>query len=149
MAESEVPKESAIVEVSAETSELVETCLKDEPDDLKQATKELIEALKRKTEAEVKEATAVTQKAYESAVAQARAAYLNFVQQTTKAVEENRIVDPNSIDKTLDLVKSQAEKNWDWITKEVTDLGDRITEAAKAAWEKLTAPREDSKSGED
>ncbi len=148
MAESEIPKESAIVEVSEETSQLVETQLKDEPDELKQATKELIEALKRKTEAEVKEATAVTQKAYETAVAQAREAYLNFIQQTTKAVEEKRIVDPEGIDKTLDLIKSQTEKNWDWVTKEVTDLGDRITEAAKAAWEKLTAPRSDDKSDE-
>ncbi len=149
MAESEVPKESAIVEVSPETNELVETRLKDEPDELKQATKELIEALKRKTEAEVKEATAVTQKAYETAVNQAREAYLNFVQQTTKAVEENRIVDPEGIDKTLDLIKSQTEKNWDWVTREVTDLGDRITEAAKAAWEKLTAPRPDSNSDQE
>ncbi|WP_448564777.1 hypothetical protein [Trichothermofontia sp.] len=149
MAESGIPKESAIVEVSTETNELVETRLKDEPDELKQATKELIEALKRKTEAEVKEATAVTQKAYETAVTQAREAYLNFVQQTIKAVEENRIVDPEGIDKTLDLIKSQTEKNWDWVTKEVTDLGDRITEAAKAAWEKLTAPRPEGQSDEE
>ncbi len=39
------------------------------------------------------------------------------------------------------LIQEEAEKNWDSLAKQVSELGERLTEAAQAAWEKLTAPR--------
>lgn len=42
-------------------------------------------------------------------------------------------------------MQMEAEKNWESIVKEVATFGDRLADAAKAAWEALTAPRPDSK----
>jgi hypothetical protein len=39
-------------------------------------------------------------------------------------------------------LQQEAEKNWQVVVDEVTGLGDRLSEAAKAAWEKLMPPKE-------
>ena len=39
------------------------------------------------------------------------------------------------------IVQREGEKNFNSVAKEGSEIGDRLTEAAKAAWEVLTAPR--------
>jgi hypothetical protein len=38
-------------------------------------------------------------------------------------------------------MQQEAEKNWHLLLKEISDFGDRLQNAAKAAWEAFNAPR--------
>ncbi|HAJ58120.1 MAG TPA: hypothetical protein DCP31_01645 [Cyanobacteria bacterium UBA8543] len=129
-----VPKESALVEVSADTKALVDTNMPNESDEVKNETMALIEAIKRRAQSEAKGAGDLTRDTYLTAVRQAR-----------EAIEQNKLFDPDRIEDSFKLLQMDAEKNWEAIVKEVATFGDRLTDAAKAAWETLTAPRPDSK----
>ena len=134
--ESNTPKESAIVEVSPETKALVEKEMPEASQLVKNETMALIEAIKTKAQSE-------TQKAGEFT----REKYLEAVRAVRTDIEKLEFK-PEKIEESFKLIQEEAEKNWDSLAKQVTDLGDRLTEAAQAAWEKLSAPRskDDSKS---
>lgn len=132
--ESSIPKESAIVEITPETNALVETEMAGESDELKRETKALIDALKKRAQVEAKTAGELT-----------RDAYLNAVRQARENIEQNKLVDPERIAYSMKLIQYEAEKNWESIVKEVATLGDRLADAAKAAWDAFTAPRPSDK----
>jgi isopropylmalate/homocitrate/citramalate synthase len=126
------PETSAIVEVSPETHALVEQEMPNESDEIKQETKALIDAIRKRAQSEVQSAGDVTRETYLSAVRKAR-----------EAIEQNQLIDPKQIEKSMELIQKEAEKNWNAIVNEVETLGNRLTEAAKAAWEKLMPPEKD------
>lgn len=129
-----VPKESALVEYSEDTKDLVNQNMPNESDEVKNETMALIEAIKRRAQSEAKGAGDLTRDTYLTAVRQAR-----------EAIEQNKLFDPDRIEYSFKLLQMDAEKNWEAIVKEVATFGDRLADAAKAAWETLTAPRPDSK----
>jgi len=126
------PPEGAIVETNAtelKTTELLETTpLLD--DQLKQETQDLIKAIQTKAFSEA-------QKAGEFA----RDNYLEAVRKAREEVENLNLFEPDRIDEAIKGIQSEVEKDWGAIAKEVTTLGDRLNEAAKAAWDVLTSPR--------
>lgn len=132
--ESNIPKERVLIEYSADTNALVEQNMPDESDEMKRETKALIEAIKRRAQMEAQGAGELTRDTYLTAVRQAR-----------ETIEQNKIFDPEQIEYTVKLMQMDAEKNWDSLLKEVSILGDRLSDAAKAAWDALTDPRPDSK----
>lgn len=113
-----------------QTSEMVEAEMSGESEDLKSETKALIDALKKRAQAEAQSAGTLTRETYLSALRRAR-----------EAIEGNQLIERDRIEYSFHLMQKEAEKNWESITKEVAELGDRLADAAKAAWEALTAPR--------
>lgn len=117
-------------QVSSQTSDLVDTEMANESDDLKDETKALIDALKKRAQAEAQSAGTLTRETYLSAVRRAR-----------ETIEQNQLIERDRIENAFELIQKEAEKNWQSVLKEATELGDRLADAAKAAWEVLTAPR--------
>lgn len=117
-------------QISAQTSDLVETEMAGESDDLKSETKSLIDALKKRAQIEAQTAGTLT-----------REAYLNAVRRAREKIETEKLIEPERIDHSFELIKKEAEKNWESVIKEVAEVGDRLADAAKAAWDVLTAPR--------
>ncbi|MEB3216559.1 MAG: hypothetical protein VKN72_10050 [Nostocales cyanobacterium 94392] len=124
----EEPK--VIVEVSPQTTEMVESQMVGESEDIKQETAALIEALKRRAQVEAQSAGTLTRETYLSAVRQAR-----------EAIEQNQLIERARIENAFDMVQNEATKNFESIIAEVQELGDRLQAAAQAAWDVLTAPR--------
>lgn len=117
-------------QVSSQTSDLVDTEMANESDDLKDETKALIDALKKRAQAEAQSAGTLTRETYLSAVRRAR-----------ETIEQNQLIERDRIENAFELIQKEAEKNWQSVLKEATELGDRLADAAKAAWEVLTSPR--------
>lgn len=117
-------------QVSSQTNDLVETEMAGESDDLKSETKALIDALKKRAQVEAQNAGTLTREAYLTAVRRAR-----------EKIENEQLIERDRIENSFELIKNEAEKNWESVIKEVAEVGDRLAEAAKAAWETLTAPR--------
>jgi hypothetical protein len=132
--ESNIPKERVLIEYSAETNAIVEQNMPDESDELKRETKALIEAIKTRAKMEAQGAGELTRDTYLTAVRQAR-----------ETIEQNQIFDPERIEYNFKLMQMDAQKNWESLLEEVSIFGDRLSDAAKAAWDVLTAPRPDSK----
>jgi len=122
-----IPQSSAI---SQETNALVEREMAGESEAVKSETKALIDAIKKRAQAEAQSAGTLT-----------REAYLNAVKRARATIEENKLIERDRIEHSFEMIQSEAEKNWHSVVKEVSELGDRLAEAAKAAWEVLTAPR--------
>ncbi|AFZ44126.1 hypothetical protein PCC7418_1958 [Halothece sp. PCC 7418] len=120
--------ESSAIEVSERTNSLVDQNLPDAPESVKNETKELIEAITRKAQSE-------TQKAGEFA----KDNYLEAVRNVRTEVEKLNF-DPERIEESIKLVQMDAEKNWESLVKEFESFGNRLNEAAQAAWSILTAP---------
>jgi len=121
---------SVRIEIMPQTSEMVEAEMSGESEDLKSETKALIDALKKRAQAEAQSAGTLTRETYLSALRRAR-----------EAIEGNQLIERDRIEYSFHLMQKEAEKNWESITKEVAELGDRLADAAKAAWDTLTAPR--------
>ena len=133
--ESNIPKESVLVEITPETDALVEKEMAGETDELKRETKALIDALKKRAQSEAQSAGTLT-----------RETYLNAVRKARETIEHNKpLIERDRIEYSFKLIQMEAEKNWESIVKEVATFGDRLADAAKAAWEALTAPRPHSK----
>lgn len=128
--ETTVPQTSAIVEVSPQTDAIVETEMADASDEVRQETKALIEAIRLRAQTEAQAAGDFT-----------RETYLRLIREARESVEQNRLFDPNQIERSAENLKLEAEKNWNALVQEVTSLSDRLSEAAKAAWEKLVEPQ--------
>lgn len=133
--ESNIPPESSLVEVSTETRDMVNREMPNETDKVKNETMALIEAIKKRAQAEIQGASQLTSDAYLTAIHEART-----------AVEQNQLFDKDRIEYTMKLIQMDAQKNWESILKEISVFGDRLSDAAKAAWEALTAPRSDDNS---
>jgi hypothetical protein len=103
-------------------------------EDVQNETMKLIEAIKMRAQSEAKGAGDLT-----------RDTYLTAVRQVREAIEQDKLFDKERIEYSFKLLQMDAEKNWESIMKEVSSLGDRLADAAKAAWDALTAPRPDSK----
>lgn len=122
--------ESVPVEVMPDNPALMQQQAQQTPSEIKQETLALIEAIRTKAQSE-------TQKAGDFA----RDSYLDAVRKAKEEVDKLNLFEPKRIDDALKQVQGEVEKDWDALAKQVTTLGDRLNEAAKAAWEKLTAPR--------
>ena len=93
-------------------------------------TEALINAIRTKAFSEV-------QKAGEFA----RDNYLEAVRKARQDIEHRQLFDPEQIENAIKQIQKEVEKDWDSIVREVTSFGDRLNEAAKAAWDILTASK--------
>ncbi len=124
------PEPKVTVEISPQTTEMVESQMAGESQDVKDETAALIEALKRRAQAEAQSAGTFTRETYLSAVRQAR-----------ETIEQNQLIERARIENAFEMVQNEATKNFESIVAEVQELGDRLQAAAQAAWDVLTAPR--------
>ncbi|MDJ0693024.1 hypothetical protein [Mastigocoleus sp. MO_188.B34] len=130
MTDKNIEESSAIVEVTPQTNEMVDREMAGASDDVKNETKALIDAIKKRAQAEAQSAGTLT-----------RETYLNAVRQARQAIEDNPIIERDRIEHAFDMIQQEAQKNWDSVFKEVQDLGDRLQAAAQAAWDVLTGER--------
>ena len=119
-------KETAIVTVSPETNALVEKEMAGESDQIKQETKALVEAIKKRAQSEIDNAQTLT-----------RDAYLKSVRNAREAIEKNQLLDPKRVEHSVEIIRQDARENWQKIVDEIGDLGDRLHKAAEAAWDIL------------
>lgn len=122
-----IPQGSAI---TPQTNALVESEMAGESEDVKSETKALIDAIKKRAQVEAQSAGILT-----------REAYLNAVKRARTTIEENKLIERERIEHSFEIVQREAEKNFSSVIKEVSEIGDRLTDAAKAAWDVMTAPR--------
>lgn len=126
------PDTSVKVEIIPQnTSEMVDQEMAGETDEVRQETKSLIDALKKRAQLEAQSAGTLTRQTYLDAVRRAR----------VKLEQDDPLIARDRIENSFELIQKEAEKNWHAIVNEVAELGDRLADAAKAAWEALTAPR--------
>ncbi len=100
-------------------------------DSVKRETRALIDAIKKRAQAEVKAIGNVS-----------RDTYLDAVRRAKESVETHKIVERDRVDDSVRHIQQEAEKNWHTVAEEIESLGSRLAEAAKAAWDKLTERRE-------
>ena len=124
--ENQSPDTTAIVEVSPQTDALVEQEMPDASDDMRRETKALVDAIRKRAQAEAQAAGDLTRETYLTAVRQAR-----------EAIEQNKLIDPDQIEKSFEMLQQDAEKNWNAIAAEIESFGTRLSDAAKAAWDTL------------
>jgi diphthamide synthase (EF-2-diphthine--ammonia ligase) len=127
--ESNIQKESAIVEYSEETKALVESEMPNESNEVKNETMALIEAIRTKAQSETLKAGDFT-----------REKYLEAIRSVREEVDRMNF-NPERVEDTFRLMQQEVEKDWEAMVKKVAELGDRLGDAAKAAWDVLTAPR--------
>lgn len=118
--------ETSSIQVSERTNSLVEQEMPNESESVRQETKQLIEAITRKAQSE-------TQKAGEFA----QESYLEAVRNLRSEVEKLNF-DPERVEESIKLAQMDAEKNWESLVQEVEGFGNRLNEAAQAAWSILT-----------
>ncbi|GBF82200.1 hypothetical protein [Aphanothece sacrum] len=110
--------------------EVVSTLTKEPAQDLAKETLALIDTIRTKAISEAKEAGDF-----------ARDNYLTAVRRIREDIETRKLFNPERIDEAVKQLQKEVEKDWEGIVKEMTTFGDRLNEAAKTAWEILTAPR--------
>lgn len=107
-----------------------------------------LEEIQRETQALIEALTRRAQEEAHSAGEFTRDTYLKVIRQARAAVEGTPLLDPTHLEqsfdslqqeaeKTIGSLQQEAEKNWHALVSEMNGLGDRLSEAAKAAWEKL------------
>ncbi|MGL5080871.1 MAG: hypothetical protein ACRC8A_05240 [Microcoleaceae cyanobacterium] len=99
--------------------------------DPKQSTDELIEAIKKLVQAEMRSAGEFT-----------RETYIKAVNQAKETIEKIRLIDQTEIEASFQNLESKAEQNWHSLVEDLADFSDRIADAARAAWHVLTEPRD-------
>ncbi|MBD0301016.1 MAG: hypothetical protein ICV85_02225 [Tolypothrix sp. T3-bin4] len=132
--ESPVSPDRAVTTYDPDLHALVKQEMPNASEDVQNETMKLIEAIKMRAQSEAKGAGDLP-----------RDTYLTAVRQVREAIEQDKLFDKERIEYSFKLLQMDAEKNWESIMKEVSSLGDRLADAAKAAWDALTAPRPDSK----
>jgi hypothetical protein len=93
--------ENSIVPVSPETNALVEKEMAGESDKIKEETKALVEAIKKRAQSEIENAQTLTQDAYLKAVRTAR-----------ESIENNKLLDPKRIEHSVEIIQKEAQENW-------------------------------------
>ncbi|NEQ24899.1 MAG: hypothetical protein F6K28_38545 [Microcoleus sp. SIO2G3] len=129
-----VPDDRALTPYDPEMRSLVKQEMPNASEQVQNETIALIEAIKKRAQSEAQGAGEVT-----------RDAYLTAVRQIREVIEQDKLFDKEQIEYSFKLLQMDAEKNWESIVKEVASFGDRLADAAQAAWDALTAPRPDSK----
>ena len=119
-------KETNIVTISPETNALVENEMPGESHQIKQETKALVEAIKKRAQSEIDNAQTLT-----------RDAYLKAVRRARESIEKKELLDPKRIEHSVEMIQKDARENWQKIVDEIADLGDRLHEAAQKAWDIL------------
>lgn len=119
-------QETSMVRVSPETNDLVEREMVGQDEQIKAETKALVEAIRKKAQSEIENAQTITQDAY-----------LNAVRSAREALEKNQLLDPKRIEHSVTMIQRDAEKNWQKTVDEMASIGDRLQEAAQAAWDIL------------
>lgn len=119
-------KETDIVKVSPETNALVEQEMTGQDEQIKDETKALVEAIKKRAQSEIENAQTISQDAY-----------LNAVRNAREALEKNELLNPKRIEHSVEMIQRDAEANWQKTVDEISALGDRLQEAAQAAWDIL------------
>lgn len=119
-------KETTIVPVSPETDAIVEKEMAGENDQIKEETKALVEAIRKRAQSEIENAQTLTQDAY-----------LNAVRSAKEAIEQNELLDPKRVEHSVEMIQRDAQENWQKTVDEIARLGDRLQEAAQAAWDIL------------
>lgn len=112
-----------------ETSAIVQTEKTEETPDMKRETEALIEAIKKRAQAEIQAAGDITRDAYLEAVRKARVA----------VEESDLIIERSKIEESVAQIQKEAEKNWQYVVNEIESLGSRLTDVAKSAWESLVS----------
>ncbi|MGP0127869.1 MAG: hypothetical protein ACTMUB_00985 [cyanobacterium endosymbiont of Rhopalodia musculus] len=126
-----VSRENAIEQVDVEIIKADQTTSNKSPNrPIKDETEALIQAIKTKAFAEV-------QKAGEFAIDN----YLEAVRKARQDIERRQLFEPEQIEDAIKQIQTEIEKDWDSIVTEVTSFGDRLNEAARAAWDILTASK--------
>jgi uncharacterized protein YnzC (UPF0291/DUF896 family) len=128
-----VPETVVNVEVDPPTTTSENTPMTEGMTELKHETQALMDAIHKRALAESQAAGEFT-----------RETYLKAIRQVRETVEQTKLIDPEQIEKSIETLQKDAEKNWQSISQEVQALGDRLSEAAKAAWTVLFPPKEDS-----
>ncbi|HIK13030.1 MAG TPA: hypothetical protein IGS52_22690 [Oscillatoriaceae cyanobacterium M33_DOE_052] len=123
-------KETEIVPVTPETTEMKSASTKE--DEIKKATEALLEAIKKLAASEMQTAGDFSREAYVKAVSRAR-----------ETIEQIKLIKPEEIEKTVNQVQTDADKNWQGVLDDMRQFGDRLTKAAQTAWEILTNPPKD------
>ena len=88
----------------------------------------VVDAIKTRAQAQVQDAGEVSREAYLKAVRQAR-----------EAVEQNKLIERDRIDRAVEHIHKESEKNWHVVVGEIESIGTRLKETAKSAWNALTA----------
>ncbi|WP_427159140.1 hypothetical protein ACQFX9_24235 [Aliinostoc sp. HNIBRCY26] len=135
----EIVESTIVVEISSQTDELVEMEMAGETDEVKRETKALIEALRRRAQAEAESAGKLT-----------RETYLNVVRKAREAIEGEKIMERDGLRLTggdrleyfWAVFQEETERNWHLMMKEFVDFNTRLQNAVKAGWEAFNAPRQ-------
>lgn len=125
----DVDDTSIKIEIIPQSGEIVENQMSGDGD-IALETKALIDAIRKRAQMEAVSAGTLT-----------RETYLNAVRKVRESLEDNQLIERDRIEYSWQMLQKEAEKNFESITKEVADIGDRLTDAAKAAWDAFTAPR--------
>jgi hypothetical protein len=100
-----------------------------ESDEVKRETKALIEALKRRAQAEADSAGTLT-----------RETYLKAVQQARELVEGRKLMQRDRLEDSWAVIQDEVERNWYLLMKDLVDFNFRLQKAAMAAWETFNNP---------
>lgn len=98
-----------------------------ETDQVKRETKALIEALKRRAQAE-------------SADTLTRETYLKAVRQARELIEGRKLIERDRLENSWAVIQDEAERNWHLMMKDLVDFSFRLQKAAIAAWEAFNNP---------
>ncbi|MFN6470634.1 MAG: hypothetical protein RMY36_013310 [Nostoc sp. SerVER01] len=122
---------TVIVEISSQTDELVEVEMAGESDEVKRETKALIEALRRRAQAEADSAGTLT-----------RETYLNAVRRARELIEGRKVMqrDRVQLENAWAIIQDEAQRNWYLMMKDLVDFNYRLQKAAKAAWDAFNHP---------
>ncbi|MFM7579464.1 MAG: hypothetical protein ACKO5Q_21340 [Microcystaceae cyanobacterium] len=128
----EPPVEHPPVEVIPDDPSLVKTSASGViPEKLTTELQELVEAIRTKA---FEEAQKVGEFAQEN--------YLDAVRQAKEQVENLDLFDRDRIESAIQQLQTDVEKDWEKVVGQVNEFGDRLSEAAKTAWEILTKPKD-------
>jgi hypothetical protein len=132
-------KENTPVEVMTDNPALTKTDKPLDKDSVIDENQALIEAIQTKAFSEAQKADDF-----------ARDTYLEFIRNAREQVESLNLFDPDKIDAAMKQLKEDVEKDWTNVTRQFNDFGsqfndfgDRLSAAAKAAWEVLTKSKEE------
>lgn len=131
-------EENTPVEVMTDNPALAKTDTPLEKDSVTDETQALIQAIQTKAFSEAQKAGDF-----------ARGSYLEFIRGAREQVESLKVFDPDNIESAMKQLQGDVEKDWTNVTRQFNDFGsqfndfgDRLSSAAKAAWEVLTRSKE-------
>ncbi|MFB2894728.1 hypothetical protein ACE1CI_17605 [Aerosakkonemataceae cyanobacterium BLCC-F50] len=68
-----------------------------------------------------------------------REKYLEAVRKARESVEQNKLIEKEQVEQTVQDLQQQTDKNWQVFVGEIESLGTQLTDAAKKAWNDLIA----------